>query len=159
MMDGQIVWVDVTRCTGCGACVEVCPVGAIALVDGKARVDEELCTGCGACVDACPEGVIQPVVTIQGELVLAPERPAPTVYRPSPLAETAGAAIVVASTGLLMKAAGALARAVPPRVLVAVGRWLTRRSAVTRPPAGSGTPPAGDEGGTGRQRRHRRRGR
>ena len=149
MMDGQIVWVDVTRCTGCGACVEVCPVGAIALVDGKARVDEELCTGCGACVDACPEGAIQPVA--QGELILAPERPAPTVYRPSPLAETAGAAVVVAGTGLLMKAAGALARA--------AGRWLTRRSVATRPSAGSGTDPAGDRGGTGRQRRHRRRGR
>lgn len=150
MMDGQ-VWVDVTRCTGCSACVEVCPIGAIALVDGKARVDEELCTGCGACVDACPEGAIQPVITVQGELVPAPERPAPTVYRPGPLVETAGAAVVVAGTGLLMKAASALARA--------VGRWLTRRSAVTRPSAGSGTSPAGDRGGTGRQRRHRRRGR
>jgi MinD superfamily P-loop ATPase len=152
MMDGQTAWVDVTRCTGCGACVEVCPAGAIALlVDGKARVDEEACTGCGACVDACPEGAIQPVVTIQGELVPAPERPAPTVYRPSPLAETAGAAVVVAGTGLLMKAADALARA--------VGRWLTRRSVATRPSARCGTPPAGDKGGTGRQRRHRRRGR
>ena len=150
MMDGQTVWVDVTRCTGCGACVEVCPVGAIALVDGKARVDEELCTGCGACVDACPEGAIQPVV--QGELVPAPVGARlPRPYRPSPLAETAGAAVVVAGTGLLMKAADALARA--------VGRWLTRRSAVTRPSAGSGTSPAGDRGGTGRQRRHRRRGR
>ena len=150
MMDRQTVWIDVTRCTGCGACVEVCPVGAIALVDGKARVDEKLCTGCRACMDACPEGAIQPVVTVQGELVLAPERPAPTVYRPSPLAETAGAAVVVAGTGLLMKTAGALARA--------VGRWLTRRSVATRPSAGSGTSPAGDRGGTGRQRRHRRRG-
>ena len=149
MMDKQTVWVDVTRCTDCGACVEVCPVGAIALVDGKARVDEELCTGCGACVDACPEGAIQPVA--QGELILAPERPAPTVYRPSPLAETAGAAVVVAGTGLLMKAAGALARA--------AGRWLTRRSVATGPSAGSGTDPAGDRGGTGRQRRRRRRGR
>jgi len=147
-MDGQTVWVDVTRCTGCGACAEVCPVGAIALVDGKARVDEELCTGCGACVDACPEDVIQPVV--QGELILAPERPAPTVYQPSPLAETAGAAVVVAGTGLLMKAVGALARA--------VGRWLTQRSVATRPSARSGTPPAGDRGGVGRPRRHRRRG-
>ncbi len=149
MMDKQTVWVDVTRCTDCGACVEVCPVEAITLVDGKARIDEELCTGCGACVDACPEGAIQPVA--QGELILAPERPAPTVYRPSPLAETAGAAIVVASTGLLMKAAGALTRA--------AGRWLTRRSMATRPSARSGTSPAGDRGGTGRQRRHRRRGR
>ena len=150
MMDGQTVWVDVTRCTGCGACVEVCSAGAIDLVDGKARVDEELCTGCGACVDACPEGVIQPVITIQGELVPASERPVPTVYRPSPLAETAGAAVVVAGTRLLVKAASALARA--------AGRWLTRRSAVSGPSTGSGTPPAGDRGGTGRQRRRRRRG-
>jgi Fe-S-cluster-containing hydrogenase component 2 len=149
-MDGQTVWVDVTRCTGCGACVEVCPVGAITLVDGKARVDEELCTGCGACVDTCPEGAIQPVVTVQGELVPAPERPAPIAYRPGPLTETASAAVVVAGTGLLMKAAGALARV--------AGRWLTQRSAVTEPHAESGTPPAGDRGGTGRQRRHRRRG-
>ena len=149
-MDGQTVWVDVTRCTGCGACVEVCPVGAIALVDGKARVDEELCTGCGVCLDACPEGVIQPVITIQGELVPAPQRPAPTVYRPSPLAETAGAAVVVAGARLLVKAASALARA--------AGRWLTRRSAVSGPSTGSGTPPVGGRGGSGRQRRRRRRG-
>ena len=150
MMDGQTVWVDAARCTSCGVCVEACPVGAIALVDGKARVDEELCTGCGACVAACPEGVIQPVVTVQGELVPAPERPAPTVYRPSSLAQTAGTAVVVAGTGLLMKAASALARA--------VGRWLTQRSAMTSPSTGSRTSPAGDRGGTGRQRRHRRRG-
>ena len=150
MMDGQTVWVDVTRCTGCGACVEVCPVGAIALIDGKARVEEELCTGCGVCLDACPEGAIQPVITVQGELVPAPERPAPTVYRPSPLAETAGAAVVVAGTRLLVKAASALARA--------AGRWLTQRSAVSRPSTGSGTRPAGGKGGTGRQRRRRRRG-
>ena len=149
-MDKQTVWVDVTYCTGCGVCVEVCPVGAIVLVDDKARVDEELCTGCGACVDVCPEGAIQPVVTIQGELVPAPERPAPTVYRPSPLAETAASAVVVAGTGLLMKAASALARA--------AGRWLTRRSVATMPSAGSGIPPAEDRGGAGRQRRHRRRG-
>jgi len=151
MSDKQVVWVDMARCTGCGACVEVCPVEAIALVDGKARVDEKLCTGCEACADACPEGAIQPVVTVQGELVPAPERLAPTIYQPSPLVETAGAAVVVAGTGLLMKAAGALARA--------VGRWLARRSVATRPSVGSGTSPAGDRGGTGRQRRHRRRGR
>jgi len=150
MMDTQTMWVDVTRCTGCGACVEVCPVGAISLVDGKARVYVKSCTGCGACADACPEGVIQPVVTVQGELVPAPERPPPTIYRPGPVVETAGAAVVVAGTGLLMKAAGALARA--------VGRWLMRRSVATEPSVGSGTSTAGDKGGTGRRRRHRWRG-
>jgi len=150
MMDTQNVWMDVARCTGCGACVEVCPAGAIGLVDGKAHVDEELCIGCGACVDACPEDAIQPVV--QGELVPAPVGArSPRPYRPRPLAETADAAVVVAGTGLLMNAANALARA--------VGRWLARRSAVTRPSARSGTPPAGDRGGVGDRRRHRRRGR
>jgi NAD-dependent dihydropyrimidine dehydrogenase PreA subunit len=120
-MNRQTVWVDVVRCTGCGACVRVCPVEAIALVDDKARVDDETCTGCEACVDACPENAIQPMV--QGELILAPERPVPTTYKPSPLAETAGAAAVATGVGLLAKAAGALARA--------VGRWLTQRPAPT----------------------------
>ena len=95
-----MVYVDEARCTGCGLCTDVCPTEAIALVDGRVRVDEELCTGCEACVNACPEGAIQPVV--QGELIPAPKRTAPTVYQPSPLAETAGAAVVVAGTGLLM---------------------------------------------------------
>ena len=45
MADGQMVWIDERRCTGCGACVEVCPVEAITLVGGKAHVDEEICSG------------------------------------------------------------------------------------------------------------------
>jgi Fe-S-cluster-containing hydrogenase component 2 len=151
MMERQAVWVDVSHCTGCGACVEVCPVGAIALADGKAHVDERLCTGCEACAGACPEGAIQPVV--QGELVPAPARPLPTVYQSSPLAETAGAAVVATGVGLLAKAAGALARA--------VGRWLTQPSTRTRSPAASGSPATarGGSAGRGRQARRRRRGR
>jgi ferredoxin-type protein NapG len=39
----------------CTVCSEQCPVpGAIALVDGKPRVDERVCTGCGVCHYACP---------------------------------------------------------------------------------------------------------
>ncbi len=150
----QTVWVDEARCTGCGACVSACPTDAISLLEGKARVDQERCTGCGACVSVCPVDAIQPVV--QGEIVLAPERPAPTLYRPSPLVETAGAAVAVAGTGLLMRAAGGLARA--------VGRWLMRRlggdSSPTRTGAGGpraeaklgrgrSPPPAGGGGGGG----------
>ncbi len=86
-MDTQTMWVDATRCTGCGACVEVCPTEAIALVEGKARVDEEICIGCGACADECPEDAIQPVV--QGELVPVEAR-LPRPYRPGPLARTIG---------------------------------------------------------------------
>lgn len=157
MKNGQTVWVDSDLCTGCGACVPVCPTGAISLVNGKAQVDQEMCRGCEACVSECPVDAIQPV--IQGELVPVRERPAPTVYRPSPLVETAGAAVAVAGTGLLMRAAGGLVRA--------AGRWLTRSlsgssSSLPRTVRGSvagTTPRAGSGMGGGRRVRRRRRGR
>jgi len=41
------------ECTGCGACVSVCPFGALSLVDNIATVDDK-CTACGACLDVCP---------------------------------------------------------------------------------------------------------
>ena len=42
------------RCVGCGACVAVCPIGAITVAGGTAETDPEVCTACGECVDACP---------------------------------------------------------------------------------------------------------
>ena len=49
--------VDESKCVGCGACVDVCPNGAITL-DDVAKIDESKCIECGACVDACPQGAI-----------------------------------------------------------------------------------------------------
>ncbi|MBN2024363.1 MAG: 4Fe-4S binding protein [Pirellulales bacterium] len=46
--------VDKEKCTGCGECVESCPLGAIELQDDVAVVDPETCGDCGACVDVCP---------------------------------------------------------------------------------------------------------
>jgi len=146
MSRSERMWVDADRCTGCGACIEACPEGAIALVDTKARIDETTCTGCGVCIETCPEGAIQPV--IRGELVTAPERPAPAVYRPGPLVETAGAAIAVASAGLLVRVVRALARA--------LGRWLSRRL-VAREPFAPITTSGTDRGGRRRRARLRRR--
>ena len=45
--------VDAAKCTGCGACVDTCPVQAIKMQDGKAVFGAE-CIDCGACVGACP---------------------------------------------------------------------------------------------------------
>jgi len=46
--------VDKEQCTGCGTCVEACPLEAIKLENEKAVVDEETCTECGSCVSECP---------------------------------------------------------------------------------------------------------
>lgn len=55
-----------SKCVGCGACAEVCPVSAIQIEDGRPAVDRGLCaadadglacakgTARVACVDACP---------------------------------------------------------------------------------------------------------
>ncbi|MHC1579767.1 MAG: 4Fe-4S binding protein [Candidatus Alkanophagales archaeon] len=54
--------VDKEKCTGCGKCVEECPVEAISLVeeDDKkyAVVNEEECTECEVCIDTCEQGAI-----------------------------------------------------------------------------------------------------
>ncbi len=49
--------IDLESCSGCGACEESCPFGAIELVDDRPVVGEA-CNLCGACVDVCPEGAI-----------------------------------------------------------------------------------------------------
>jgi ferredoxin len=51
---------DEVNCVHCGACVSVCPVGAIAYeYDWRVRMDEKLCVQCGNCVNACPVRVIR----------------------------------------------------------------------------------------------------
>ena len=59
-LDPQTSSVTREKCSGCGLCVEVCPYTAIALVDGKAEVNEVLCMGCGLCSATCRSGAIQP---------------------------------------------------------------------------------------------------
>ena len=85
--------VDEGTCTGCGRCVGVCPIGAVALLSAadpkkrtkkKARVDENACLGCGVCVRNCkagamtlasrPERVITPVDSARRMLLMAVER-------------------------------------------------------------------------------------
>lgn len=53
--EGKVAFVTETRCSGCGACTEVCAYKAIELdpVDRIARVNEALCKGCGTCAATC----------------------------------------------------------------------------------------------------------
>ena len=51
--------IDAILCSGCERCVEICPVGALAQVNGKAvLVAPDRCTYCALCEDLCPEGAI-----------------------------------------------------------------------------------------------------
>ncbi|MCL2743767.1 MAG: 4Fe-4S binding protein [Planctomycetaceae bacterium] len=51
--------VDPDKCTGCGSCVDTCPVSAISMDGDKAKVNADECVDCGACIDACPVEAIE----------------------------------------------------------------------------------------------------
>lgn len=44
------------ECIMCGACVDECPVEAIAEGDGKYEIDADKCIDCGSCNGVCPVG-------------------------------------------------------------------------------------------------------
>lgn len=86
--------IDKEKCSGCGKCVEACPVEAMGLVSAgdpkkpkrkTARVNQELCLGCGVCVRQCrtvnaarlkprARRVITPVNTAHRTVLMAIER-------------------------------------------------------------------------------------
>lgn len=57
-MKRPIIEVDEEKCDGCGQCVLDCAEGALAIVDGKARlISDVYCDGLGACLN-CPQGAL-----------------------------------------------------------------------------------------------------
>jgi len=46
------------KCGYCGACVGVCPEGALELIETWIEVDDS-CTGCGICAKICPVGALE----------------------------------------------------------------------------------------------------
>ncbi len=50
--------IDAEKCSGCGECVEACPLDAIEIQDDVAVVDEDTCGDCGACAEVCPSEAI-----------------------------------------------------------------------------------------------------
>lgn len=60
--------IDDGLCTGCGRCVEVCPVNAVGLYSAnepkqkrrkKARLNSDICIGCGICTARCAAGAMK----------------------------------------------------------------------------------------------------
>lgn len=58
-MKRRIIEIDRDKCNGCSACAEACHEGAIAMVDGKAKLmRDDYCDGLGDYLPACPTGAI-----------------------------------------------------------------------------------------------------
>lgn len=56
----KIIQIDEEKCDGCGNCVIGCVEGALAIVDGKAKViSDNLCDGLGACIGECPQDALE----------------------------------------------------------------------------------------------------
>lgn len=130
-------YVDSVKCTGCGACVQMCPVGAISLKGDKAVIDQELCTECGNCSEVCAAGAICEVRTS----AVSPERTPETIVRRS-------TAISKKQRGLV----AALVSVAPIAIDVLSGfarRWLSLREQQ------SNMPGTGLGKGAGRRRRWR----
>ena len=71
--------IDADKCTGCGTCVEVCPVEAMSMTSANdaqrpkkkvARLNAELCLGCGVCVRNCSKDALS--LTEREQRVITP---------------------------------------------------------------------------------------
>ncbi|MEM4577106.1 MAG: 4Fe-4S binding protein [Candidatus Nezhaarchaeales archaeon] len=52
--------IDRGKCTNCGTCASVCPVGVYEMKGGRVEiVNKESCLACRACESQCPNQAIQ----------------------------------------------------------------------------------------------------
>lgn len=80
LTDRSIV-VDPGRCTGCGTCAKVCPVGNI-VMSGRVPEHRHRCEMCMACAEWCPERAVRHWNIAEGKSYRHPEvRPAEMVIR------------------------------------------------------------------------------
>ncbi|PPA79739.1 MAG: Ferredoxin [ANME-2 cluster archaeon HR1] len=54
----MVIKVNRYKCGYCGACVSVCPTGAIELIETWIVVDDT-CNNCGICSRICPVGALE----------------------------------------------------------------------------------------------------
>lgn len=80
-----MIYIQSQQCEGCGACMDVCPVGAIHLINQIATIDYDKCQNCEVCVTACSNNAIvaileqEPVSDIPS-LIPVPSQPAVVQY-------------------------------------------------------------------------------
>ena len=56
----KIIKIDEEKCNGCGLCIPNCAEGALAIIDGKAKIVKDIfCDGLGACLGHCPQDALE----------------------------------------------------------------------------------------------------
>ncbi len=127
------MYVDKTRCAGCGACLSVCASNAIHLVNDYAQIDAALCNDCRACVEVCPSDAILtalPAIIPSSRATRAPLPIRSAQILPTRLGETKGLTV---RTRVIAPAVGAaltfLGREVAPRVASAVVETILNHAA------------------------------
>ena len=51
----KLISIDLSKCQGCGSCVNSCPNGGFRVINGKSQVvKENFCDGLGFCIQNCP---------------------------------------------------------------------------------------------------------
>ncbi len=66
-----LVAVDSAECTGCGDCLEICPLDILSLQGDVVDRDAGMCIGCGLCVSRCPSEALSMVP--REEVITPPE--------------------------------------------------------------------------------------
>jgi Fe-S-cluster-containing hydrogenase component 2 len=160
-----LININLERCSGCGACVEICPTGAVYLVDGKAALDQGLCCDCQDCISACPTEAItldtQTDSVTESKRALAP-RPEPQVIhvKTQPSTVSLRSSLVPIIGGALAWAGREIVPWLAEYFLYSMERRMLQRQLSTdarnRPGGSFSTRGKGD--GSRQRRRRRRRG-
>lgn len=156
-----MVTIDQARCNSCGACIEICPQGAIYLVEAKAVVDLALCAECEACVTVCPTGAIavregpQEPATDPGRLPALRPEPEPIQVRVRPSPPSLRASLLPAVGAALAWTGREIVPRLAAYLLEGFDRWAATQS--TADALRTGRTSAKGRG-TGARRRQRHRG-
>ena len=95
LVRAEIMW-DEKKCVHCRHCIEVCPLQAVSVRDGKIIIDSSKCDGCGKCFHECPGKALKN----EGELKTVREV-MDTVMQDLPFYEESGGGITLSGGEML----------------------------------------------------------
>lgn len=92
---------DPQGCIACGACVDICPMGALTMDDlGVVHFEQIRCIGCGLCVSVCPSEAVK---MVRKTAVSQPKIPKNTTLTYLNIARTRGIGKVLALINMFIK--------------------------------------------------------